>query len=180
MNKKNWFYIAIACVAVSVASLFTSIITYTTASGTRYSFSIVDLIGGSADFEIVYKQYKGPVVWNITGAITTVLALVAVLAILCSVIGLVTLRAQRPNTWQFILTLVGLAGVAFPSIVLFICVLGYGKYYSGTIRCGISPVITPIAMIICIAVVVRRKNKLAEELRKEAEAKGLIWEAKDL
>lgn len=181
MNKKNWFYLAIGCVAVSIASLFTSIITYTTPSGTQYSFSILDLLGGSPEFEsIIYKQYKGPVIWDITGTTIAVLAVIAVAAILCAVIGLVTLRAQRPNTWQFILTLVGLMGVTVPSIVLIICVLGYGKYYSGTIRCGISPVITPVAMIICIAVVIRRKNKVAEELRKETEAKGLIWKAKDL
>lgn len=181
MNKKNWFYIAIACVAVSVASLFTSIITYTTAAGKQYSFSIIDLIGGSSNFEaIVCEEYKGPVVLDITGAATAVLAALAVLAILCAVTGLVTLRAQRPNTWQFILTLAGLVGVAVPSVALLVCIIGYGKYYKGTIGCGISPIITPIAMIISMAVVIRRKNRVAEEICKEVEAKGLIHEAKDL
>lgn len=181
MNKKNWFYIALACIAVSIASLFTSIITYTTESGKQYSFSIIDLIGGSSNFEsIVYEQYNGPVILDITGTATAVLAVIAVLAILCAVAGLVTLRAQRSNIWQFILTLVGLAGVAVPSVALLVCIFGYGKYYRGTIGCGISPIITPIAMIISITVVIRRKNRVAEELRKEVEAKGLIREAKDL
>lgn len=41
MNKKNWFYIALACVAVSVASLFTSIITYTTAAENNTVFPLL-------------------------------------------------------------------------------------------------------------------------------------------
>ena len=32
-------------------------------------------------------------------------------AILCALLGLFTLRAQRPNTWQFVLTIAGLIGV---------------------------------------------------------------------
>lgn len=30
MNKKTWFYVAISCVAVSILTLFTSIVSYTT------------------------------------------------------------------------------------------------------------------------------------------------------
>ena len=176
MKKKKmiWFIIAISCVVISILSLFMSIITYTTEDGhMKYSFSILDLIGQSSEFEkYILKEYKGPVVWDITGAITAVLAIFVVAGILCAIMGLITLRAQRPNTWQFILTITGLIAVAFPSIVLIVCVLGYGKYYAGTIGFGIAPIITPIAMITCIIVVVRRKNKLAEELRENLKQKG--------
>lgn len=45
---------------------------------------------------------------------------------------------------------------------------------------GISLIITPIAMVICMLAVMRRKNVVAEQARREAEAAGLIWKAGDL
>lgn len=181
-NKKIWFAVSISCLCVSILSLFLSIITYKPeVGGHKYSFSIIDLIGKSPEFdEYILRGYKGPVVWDITGTITAILAIFVVAGIGCSIIGLITLRAQRPNTWQFVLTIVGLIAVACPSIILIICVLGYGKYYTGTIGFGIAPIITPIAMITCIFVVIRRKNKVAEELQHELEQRGLIRRAGDL
>lgn len=181
MKKKAWFYIAISCVGISILSLFFSIITYRGTYGVKYSFSIVDLLIHTEKFEDqVLNQYNGPVVWDITGTITVALVVIAVFGILCSIIGLFTLRAQRPNTWQFILTITGLICVAVPSVVLIVCVVGYGKYYHGTLGFGVAPIITPIAMVLCIATVIRRKNRVAEELRRELEAKGLIRRAGDL
>ena len=180
MTNKNWFYAAQVCVGISILSLFTSIITYK-ANGREYTFTIIDLLGDTKQFDrIVVNGYRGPVHWQINGAVTQVLLAVAIIGILLAVIGLFTLRAQRPNTWQFILTVLGLLGVAFPSCVLLMCVFKYGKYYKGVLGFGVSPVITPIAMLICILVVIRRKNRVAEELRKEVEAKGLIRKAGDL
>lgn len=181
MEQKNFFYIAWGCLGCSFLSMLFPVISYKNPEGKKFSYSILKLIFNSSNFEKnVLVKYKGPVVWDITGNITVVLVLVFIIAYLCAIIGLVTLRAQHPNTWQFVLTIVGLVGVAFPSLVLIICVAGYGKYFKGFISFGIAPIITIISMIACIFAVIRRKNKVAEELRRELEAKGLIRKAGNL
>lgn len=180
MDKKKWFYVAFGCVIVSVLSLFTSIITYTSPVGIRSSFSLIDLMEGTQFSNTVLRQYKGPVLWHINGATVSGLAMLAVAALICAIVGLITLRAQRPNRWNFILTLVGLVGTAFPSFMIILAVILSGRYFSGTVSCGISPIITPVAMLFCIHVVIRRKNKVQEQLRRELEAQGQIWSAGDL
>lgn len=185
MNKKitektGWFYIAIGCVVISLLSLFLPILRYTDEQ-MAISFNIVDLIGGNEYFEAyVIDAYYGPVIWNISQTATTVLAVIAIIALICAVVGLLTLRVQRPNTKQFILTIVGLVGVSIPSVTVIVIVLLFGKYYYGTLTLGIAPVISPIALLISIGAVIRRKNKVAEEIQRELEAKGLIWKAGDL
>ena len=184
MNKKTWFYVAISCVAVSVLSLFLSVVSYTTTGGTsglkKSSYSIIDLIFGTEFRKEVLAQYTGPVLWKMGGATVSILALVAVGALLCAVIGLITLRKQRPNRWNFVLTFIGVVGTAFPSFLIILAVFLSKKYFVGTVSCGISPIITPIAMVICMLAVMRRKNAVAEQARREAEAAGLIWKAGDL
>ena len=90
------------------------------------------------------------------------------------------MRAQYPNTKNFVLTIVGLIGVLIPSVTAIVCVVALGQYYPGGLSLGIAPVISPIAIMVSIGAVVRRKNKVAEELQKEVEEKGLIWKAGDL
>lgn len=180
MDKKKWFYVAIACVAVSVLSLFTSIITYTAPSGVATPYSLLDLLQGTEFRDNVLSQYRGPVLWSMGGSTVSVLAFIAVAALVCAIVGLVTLRAQRPNKWNFVLTIVGLIGTSFPSFLVILAVVLSGDYFNGSISCGVSPVITPVAMVICIYVVIRRRNKVLEQLRMEMEAKGMIWQAGDL
>lgn len=181
-EKKSWFGISLGCVGVSIISLFLPVIIYLPKGGTsKLTFNIIDMLGESKDFNFyVLHQYYGPIVWDISEVTTAILTILVLVAILCAVGGIFTLRAQRPNTWQFVLTIIGLVGVAIPSIVLIVCVLGYGKYFEGSIGFGVAPIITPLAMITCIITVIGRKNRVAEQLRKEAMAKGLIREAGDL
>lgn len=180
MDKKKWFYVAISCVAVSVLSLFFSIITYISPTGKVTHYNLINLLFETGFRDDVLGQYTGPVLWNMGGATVSLLAALAVAAVVCALVGLFTLRAQRPNTWQFILTLVGLVGTAFPSFLVILAVLLSENYFRGYLVCGISPIITPIAMVACIFVVVRRRNKVLEQLRKEMEAKGLVFQAGDL
>lgn len=180
MEKKKWLYVALACVAASILSLFTSIITYISPAGKVTHYNLINLLFETGFRDNVLSQYTGPVLWAMDGATVSILAFVAVAAVVCALVGLFTLRKQRPNTWQFILTLVGLIGTAFPSFLVILAVLISEKYFRGYLVCGISPIITPIAMAICIFVVVRRRNKVLEQLRKEMEAKGLVFQAGDL
>lgn len=185
MNKKipgrmGWFYVAIGCVAISLLSMFLPIITYREGS-LYFNFNVIDLVVGNNNFNYyVLEKYQGPVVWKITSEITSSLAIVAVAALVCAIVGLITLRVQRPNTKQFIITFVGLVGISIPSIIIIVIVLMYGQYYAGTLSFGAAPIVSPIALIISMGAVIRRKNKVAEELRKEVEEKGLIWKAGDL
>lgn len=181
MNKKmdkkgGWFYLSIGCILVSLLSLFLPIF-----QSFGMNFNIVDLVSGDSYFaNYVIAAYTGPVIWNMTSDTVAVLAIVAIVALVCAIVGLITLRAQYPNTKNFILTIVGLIGVLIPSITAIICVVGLGQYYPGGLSLGIAPIISPIAIIVSIGAVVRRKNKVAEELHKKAEEKGLIWKAGDL
>ncbi len=180
MEKNKWFYVAMSSLAVSLLSLFTSIISYTPPRGKTVHYNLTSLLFETKFRDDVLSEYTGPVLWKMGGATVSILALVAVAAVLCALVGLVTLRKQRPNTWQFVLTLAGLVGTAFPSFLVILAVLLSDNYFPGDITCGISPIIMPIAMVICILAVIRRRNKVLEQLRREMEAKGLVFQAGDM
>ncbi len=175
-DKKGWFYLAVSCIAVSFLSMFLPIFI-----NNGNSYNILDLINQNSEFEKnVIQAYEGPVIWNLTSGLVATLAFLGALSLICAIVGLVTLRAQRPNTMNFALTIAGLVGILIPSLTAIICVTGFKQYYPGGLSLGIAPVISPLAIIISILAVIRRKNKVAEELRKEVEDKGLIWKAGDL
>lgn len=180
MERKQWFYLAIFCMLVSIASLFTSIITYTTPSGAVISYSLPDLLQGSSFRDTVLSQYTGPVLWKMGGSTVSILAGLAVASVVCALVGLLTLRAQYPNTWQFVLTLAGLVGTAVPSFLVILAVLLSRDHFRGSISCGLAPLVTPVAMAVCIQAVIRRRSKVLEQLRANAEAQGLIRQAGDL
>lgn len=181
MKKKvsenmTWFYVALVGIGISLLSLFQPVLMYA-----RVGFNIVDLIKGDDLFnQYVLANYWGPVYWYITPTTITILALLAIVALACAIIGLLTLRTQRPNKKNFVLTIIGLVGIMIPSLTAIVCVVVLGDYFDGNLRLGLAPIISPIAIIVSIAAVIRRKNKAAEALRKEVEKKGLIWEAKEL
>lgn len=178
--KKGWFYLALGCIAVSLLSLFLPIFQYDLGTMSK-KFNIIDLVNGNSDFNYyVITQYSGPVIWNIKPETVSILSVIAIAALICAVVGLITLRAQRPNTKNFVLTIIGMIGILLPSVTAIVCVVGLGKYYNGSLSLGIAPIISPIAIFISVGAVIRRKNKVAEELRKEVEKKGLIQKAGDL
>lgn len=175
-EKKVWFYVAIGCVVISLLSMFLPIL-----YSYGVSFNIIDLLKGDIFFEeYVIEAYTGPVIWNITSGTVVLLSVIALAALVCAIVGLVTLQAQRPNTKNFVLTFIGLIGILIPSITIIISVLCLQQYYPGGLKLGIAPIISPIAIMISISAVIRRKNKVAEEMRREVEEKGLIWKAGDL
>lgn len=180
MENTKWFYAAISCIGISVLSLFTSIISYTGLEGITHHYSILGLLQGNDFSDTVLTQYYGPVLWHMVGSTITILSIIFIASLICAVVGLFTLRAQRPNKWNFRLTIIGLIGTTFPSFLVILAVILSGNYFYGSIMCGISPIITPIAMAFCIRVVIRRRNKVLEQLQAEMKAKGLIWNAGDL
>lgn len=175
-EKKMWFNIAVGGIVASIISMFLPIL-----KSHGMGFNIIDFIVGNEFFNrYVVLGYHGPHILTITSLGVLLLALLAVGALICAVIGLLTLRAQRPNTMNFVLTIVGLIGILLPSVITIACVLVFGNYYEERLVLGVAPIMSPVAVLISLGAVVRRKNKVAEELRKQVEAKGLIWKAGDL
>ena len=175
-DTKGWFYLAIGCVVISLLSMFLPILV-----SYGKSYNIIDLVSGDSAFaEEVIEAYTGPVLWNITSETVIILAFLAAASLVITIVGLITLRVQRPNIGNFILTFIGLIGNLIPSLTAIICVVGFQKYYPGQLGIGIAPIISPIAILISMLAVMRRKNKVAEEIRKEVEREGLIWKAGDL
>ena len=69
---------------------------------------------------------------------------------------------------------------SIPSILIIIGVLVSSEFYYGTIGCGIAPIFTPIAMLICVRTVLRRKDKVKAALQAKVAAEGLLKQAGDL
>lgn len=180
MEKNRWFYIAMGGVIIAIVSLFLPIITYVV-DGTTYTFNIIDFVSLNPKVDTVLAAgYQGIAAVEINASLAGLLGLLTAVSILCAVIGLITLRAQRPNTMQFVLTIVGLIGVTIPSATAIVLVLVYGANYVGTLMLGVAPILTPIAMVFSIAAVFRRKNRVAEEMQRDLVARGYIRRGGDL
>lgn len=180
MEKNKWFYVALGSLAVSILSLFVSVITYKMPNGVKTSYNILDFFQGERFVREVLVDYRGHVFWRIDSGSVRVLAVLALGALIMSVVGICTMRAQRPRTWQFVMALVGLAGTAIPSLLIFYAVLQSSRGFAGRIRIGIAPVIMPIAAVISIIAVTYRRNSALKELERQAREQNLIWEAGDM
>ena len=176
-KKRIWLYTASLMLLLSVISSFLPVLSYWTPEGSVYRYNLIQLIQGEDFTREVLYGYKDTVYWEINEVWVTFFALISVLSLLCAVIGLITLRQQRPNIMQFWLTMAGLAGTSLPALLVLFAVLFFQKGFPGTLSPGLYPLIAPAAAIISVAAVYRRKNKYQEELRRELEAEGKIWQA---
>ena len=176
-EKKAWLIIAAGALVISVASLFFPIISYRTSDGMVYHYNLFGLLEGYDFTYNVLAGYTGPVYWRINEIWVTLLTVISAASLICAIIGLVTLRQQRPNIKQFWLTIIGLIGTCLPAFLVLIAVPLYKDGFTGTMSYGLYPIIAPIATLISVLAVYRRKNKVQEELQKELEAQGKIWKA---
>ena len=180
MNKSGWFYIALGCIAVSIVSMFTSIIIYIDSKGKIYSYNILRLLEGNGFSNFVLSKYTGPVYMILTGRWITVLAVISIVSIIFAVVGLLTLRVQYPTTWQFVLTITGLCGTLLPSLLIIYGVFVSKRYFTGELRCGIYPIITPIAMAVCVAAVLQRRDRVKKQNLERIRREGMIRKAGDI
>ena len=176
----NLVLIAYLCIAVSVVSMFTTIVGYTNSAGHFRSFSLTDFWNGD-DFDVfVSTEYTGKVYLYIDIAFIRVFAVIGVLAVVSAIVGLTILSKQKNNNRSCVLTLFGLVGTMAPSILIFICVIVLGNQFKGMITCGIYPVVSMIAMIICIITATQMYRKNKEYNKKLKAAEGYIFRAGDL
>lgn len=180
MKKKNgniWFFLAFTCIVLSLASMFLPIFRYNY-EGQEMNFNILDLVTESEDFDYyVINKYTGPVVWDISSNTVCILGLLGILALALAIGGLVTLKTQYPNTLNVILTIIGMIGIMVPSFTAIICVAVYGRYFVGELSLGVAPMISPVACLISIFAVVRRKSKASREWK---ENNNLFFKGGDL
>ncbi len=78
------------------------------------------------------------------------------------------------------MALVGISGTAIPAIIVLIAAPVSQQYLPGTFQCGVYPIITPIAMVLCMITVTKKYKRALAEIRAAEKAKGLIRPGGDL
>lgn len=180
--KKNklWLLPVLTCIVASVASVFLPILTYAYPDGRKTSFNILNFAEPSQELTDILAPYNGPINIYIDRVWATVLAILAVSAIVAAFLGVITMSMQRHNTWQFLLALLGIIGTAIPAIIVIVAVPLSQKYLPGSFQFGVYPIITPIAMAMCLITVTRKHKRTKEERLAAEKAKDLIRPGGDL
>lgn len=176
----QWLMPVLTCIIASVVSVFLPILTYVYPNGDKASFNLFSFTEPSNELLDILATYSGPLNMYFPRSVLTVMAIAAVLAIIAAFVGVITMSLQRPNTWQFILALIGIIGTAIPAIIVVIAAPLSRQFFPGTFHFGIYPIITPIAMVMCMVIVTRKHKRTKAQLRAEAKARGLIYPAGDL
>ena len=169
LNKRKWLTITLMCLFFSVISMFFPVLTYIRPSGSSQSFNLFKFLNPE-ELGYILSQYTGSFALAIEEQDIPVFATVAVLSIVAAFVGVITMSTQRPNFWQFILTITGLIGTLIPSVLLFVVVISSIAYFPGSFKFGAYPVITPISMGICIYMVTRKRKLTKEEIEAEKKA----------
>lgn len=174
--------IAYSGLAIAILSAFTTIVSYTNSSGVHRSFSLINFLAEDASGfgPFVFAEYKGEAYMTYENWQPFFLIALGTIAIACAFIGLVHLSKQTDNKLSFVLTILGLIGTMAPSLIIFICIIALKDNYLGTISCGIYPIVSPIAMIVCIAAAAKMRRRNVEYRKKLKEAEGLIFRGGDL
>lgn len=179
--KKNiqWLLPVLTCIIASIASVFLPVLTYKYPNGQVVKLNIFGFIE-PIELSKILSSYSGPFSVDVDQAVATILAVCAVLAIVAAFVGVITMSLQHPNTWQFVLSLAGIIGTAIPSVLVFLAVILSKNHFPGTFSFGAYPIITPIAMAMCMITVTKKHKRTQAELLAAEKAKGLIRPGGDL
>lgn len=181
LKENKLVAIAYSGLIISILSAFTTIVGYTNRAGAHRSFSLVDFLNDAESFEsFVLKEYAGKVYVQFEPWYLFALIALRAIAIVCAFVGLIRLSKQTDNQLSFVLTIAGLIGTMAPSVITFICIVALKANYLGTITCGIYPIVSPIAMLACIAATAKMRRRNIEYREKLKGAEGLIFRGGDL
>lgn len=169
MNRKLWLSITLVCLGFSIISLLFPILTYIHPTGKTQVFNIFKFLKPD-ELGKVLSQYTGSVALAIEQQDIPFFAVIAVLSIVAAFAGVITMSAQRPRFWQFIMAMTGLIGTLIPSVLLFIVVISSINYFPGSFKFGSYPIITPFTMGLCIYMVTRKHKLTQEEILAEKTA----------
>lgn len=181
IKENKLVVIAYSGLIVAILSTFTTIVGYTNAAGVHKTFTIIDFLGDAKGFgSFIFGEYTGKEFVTYQPWQLYVLIALGVIAIICAFTGLMKLSKQTDNNMSFALTILGLLITMAPSAILFIEFTILRNQFLGTISCGIYPIVSPIAMIICIAAATKMRRRNIEYRKKLKEAEGLIFRGGDL
>ena len=145
-----------------------TVLTYTFKNGASIAFNVLNFLKPEELFQIL-AEYTGTYV-DFQEGFVIFLAVLAILAIAAAFLGVITMSVQRPNYWQFVLAIVGLIGTLIPSLLIYLAVILSINYFPGTFTLGVYPIITPIAMGICIFMVTRKHKRTQAQIEAERKA----------
>ena len=174
MKRSTWLMLTIMCLVLSIASMFVPVLTYTFQNDTSMAFNVLQFLEPEELF-VILSEYTGEYV-DLSQSVVTILAVVGILAIVAAFLGVITMSVQRPNYWQFVLALVGLIGTLIPSLLIYLAVILSIRYFPGTFTLGVYPIITPIAMGVCIGMVTRKHKRTQAQIEAERKA-AQYWHA---
>lgn len=182
-SKDNKLIIlAYTSLIISILSVFTTIVGYTNRNGVHRSFTLLDFLSnnGNGFDSFVSREYVGKIYWVIRMPTIRIFIFIGITAVICAFIGLSLISKQKENKASFILTLLGLLGTMAPALLIFSCIVVLKDNYLGNISFGLYPIVSPIAMLVCIAAATEMHRKNNEYKKKLKEANGLIFRAGDL
>lgn len=181
IKENRLVVIAYAGLIIAILSAFTTIVGYTNTAGIHKTFSVINLLADAEGFgSFIFDEYIGKAYVTYHPWQLFVLIALGVIAIVCAFTGLMKLSKQTDNKASFALTILGLLITMAPSVILFIEFTVLKNQYLGTISCGIYPIVSPIAMIICIAAATKMRRRNIEYRKKLKEAEGLLFRGGDL
>lgn len=181
MKENKLVTVAYSSLAIAIVSAFTTIVAYTNRLGVHRAFSLIDFLTDARGFgNFVFNEYTGKTVWTYNASQLFLLIALGAAAVVCAFVGLMRLSKQTDNRLSFALTLFGLIGTMAPSLAIFICIVALKDHYLGTISCGIYPIVSPVAMLVCITAATQMRRRNIEYRKKLKEAEGLIFRGGDL
>lgn len=181
LSDNKLIALAYSGLVISVSSAFTTIVGYTNSTGEHRTFSLIDFLTDSNGFgAFVFTEYIGRAYVQYKSWQLFLLITLGAIAIICALAGLMRLSRQTDNLLSFILTIIGLVMTMAPALIIIICTVALKEYYLGVISCGIYPLISPVAMTVCVvaATKMRRRNIAYRKKRKEVE--GLLTKSGNL
>lgn len=156
MKRGTWLAIALTLLMVSLVSMLLPVLTYELNGREVASFNVLDIAEQSLELTAILSTYTGQLSLDIDPWVATLLAVLAGASVVAAFAGVITVSAQRPNRWQYMMAMTGLVGTLIPSVVIYVILILSIRYFPGTFRCGVYPIVTPIAMGICVYMVTHR------------------------
>lgn len=162
MRKGNaGLWIALLWLLLGILSMFLSVVSYTAPDGEKTRYALQDLIDGQRFSQEVLRQYTGSFKLEIGSWVLTLLCFLAVCAIVAALFGILILSRQRPARWPFVMTVLGVIGTAIPALLILFATLLSASAFPGKIAPGAYPIVTPIAVLLCLLLVTRERKRVA-------------------
>ena len=177
-KERIWLWLAFLWIAISVLSMFISVISYTTEDGTT-RYAIQDLVDGKTFAKEVLSKYTGKIIVRIGSWALTLLCVVSVCAIAAALTGLMIMSKQRPVRWPFFMTLIGVIGTAIPALTILVATILSVKYFPGRISPGLYPIVTMFAVLFSLCIVIRERRRIKKSVA-DVKRNALIRPAGDL